>query len=108
MSTHSIRVTINGTVYESDVDLRTLLVHWIRDDLQLTGNIPVVIQQPVVPGTHHRRWKGLQILTMFAVQANGRQIITVEGGTGRQTPSIAGRFPRETCDAMWYVHLELL
>jgi len=37
MSKHHIRVTINGTVYEDDVDARMLLVHWIRDSLHLTG-----------------------------------------------------------------------
>ncbi len=31
MSTHHIRTIINGTVYEGDVEARTLLVHWIRD-----------------------------------------------------------------------------
>jgi aerobic carbon-monoxide dehydrogenase small subunit len=37
MSTHHIRATINGTVYEGDVEARLLLVHWIRDVLHLTG-----------------------------------------------------------------------
>src|SRR5260370_33412656 len=37
MSTHRITVTINGTPYEGDVESRTLLVHWIRDTLRLTG-----------------------------------------------------------------------
>ncbi|MBV8822316.1 MAG: (2Fe-2S)-binding protein, partial [Ktedonobacteraceae bacterium] len=37
MSKQHIRVTINGTVYEDDIEPRTLLVHWIRDGLRLTG-----------------------------------------------------------------------
>ena len=37
MSIHHISVTINDTSYEGDVDSRTLLVHWIRDTLSLTG-----------------------------------------------------------------------
>ena len=37
MSKHTIHVTINGMQYEDTVDSRTLLVHWIRDGLRLTG-----------------------------------------------------------------------
>ena len=32
-----IRVTVNGTVHESDVEPRTLLVHYVREVLGLTG-----------------------------------------------------------------------
>ena len=74
MSTHHIRVTINGTVYESDVNSRTLLVHWIRDDLQLSQQASTACGACtiIVDG------KATKYTTMFAVQANG-QIMTVEG-----------------------------
>ena len=34
----NITVTINGETYERDVDPRRLLIHFIRDDLDLTGS----------------------------------------------------------------------
>src|SRR5581483_10632382 len=35
---HRISVTINGTAYEREVEARKLLIHFIRDDLDLTGS----------------------------------------------------------------------
>ena len=37
-SSRSIAVTINGTEYEREVEARKLLIHFIRDDLDLTGS----------------------------------------------------------------------
>jgi carbon-monoxide dehydrogenase small subunit len=37
MATHTIRVTVNGTPQERQVDSRLLLVHFLRDELRLTG-----------------------------------------------------------------------
>ncbi|MBI4315204.1 MAG: 2Fe-2S iron-sulfur cluster binding domain-containing protein, partial [Chloroflexi bacterium] len=37
MSTHHIKLTINGQAAEADVSARTLLVHFIRDTLSMTG-----------------------------------------------------------------------
>ena len=79
MSTHHIRVTINGTVYEGDVDSRTLLVHWIRDDLQLTGTHIGCDTTACGACTIIVDGKATKSCTMFAVQANGRKIMTVEG-----------------------------
>jgi carbon-monoxide dehydrogenase small subunit len=79
MSTHHIRVTINGTVYEGDVDSRTLLVHWIRDGLQLTGTHIGCDTTACGACTIIVDGKATKSCTMFAVQANGRQIMTVEG-----------------------------
>ena len=33
-----VTVTVNGTTYEREVDARRLLVHFLRDDLDLTGS----------------------------------------------------------------------
>lgn len=79
MSKHSIRVTINGALHEAQVDSRLLLVHFLRDQLGLTGThigcdtthcgacTVVVDLEPV------------KSCTMLAVQADGSAIITVEG-----------------------------
>lgn len=79
MSTHHISVTINGTVYEGDVESRTLLVHWIRDGLHLTGTHIGCDTTSCGACTVLVDGKATKSCTMFAVQADGRQIATVEG-----------------------------
>ncbi len=79
MSKHHISVTINGTVYEDDVDSRTLLVHWIRDGLHLTGTHIGCDTTSCGACTILVDGKATKSCTMFAVQANGRQLMTVEG-----------------------------
>jgi carbon-monoxide dehydrogenase small subunit len=79
MSKHHISVTINGTVYEDDVDSRTLLVHWIRDGLRLTGTHIGCDTTACGACTILVDGKATKSCTMFAVQANGREIMTVEG-----------------------------
>jgi carbon-monoxide dehydrogenase small subunit len=79
MSKHHISVTINGIVYEDDVDARMLLVHWIRDGLHLTGTHIGCDTTSCGACTIVVDSKATKSCTMFAVQANGRQIMTVEG-----------------------------
>jgi carbon-monoxide dehydrogenase small subunit len=79
MSTHHISVTINGTPYEGDVEARTLLVHWIRDTLHLTGTHIGCDTTSCGACTILVDGKATKACTMFAVQADGRQIMTVEG-----------------------------
>jgi carbon-monoxide dehydrogenase small subunit len=79
MSTHHISVTINGASYEGDVESRTLLVHWIRDTLRLTGTHIGCDTTSCGACTILVDGKATKSCTMFAVQADGRQIMTVEG-----------------------------
>jgi carbon-monoxide dehydrogenase small subunit len=79
MSKQHIRVTINDTIYEDDVDPRTLLVHWIRDGLHLTGTHIGCDTSACGACTVIIDGKATKSCTMLAVQANGRQIMTVEG-----------------------------
>ena len=79
MSTHHITVSINGTPYEGDVDSRTLLVHWIRDTLRLTGTHIGCDTTSCGACTILVDGKATKSCTMFAVQADGRQVMTVEG-----------------------------
>jgi len=79
MSTHHISVTINGTPYEGDVESRTLLVHWIRDTLRLTGTHIGCDTTSCGACTILVDGKATKSCTMFAVQADGRQVMTVEG-----------------------------
>ncbi len=79
MGTHHISVTINGTVYEGDVEPRTLLVYWIRDGLGLTGTHIGCDTTSCGACTIIVDGKATKSCTMFAVQADGREIMTVEG-----------------------------
>ncbi len=79
MATHQIRVTINGQEHEGTVDSRLLLVHWIREDLSLTGTH--IGCDTTHCGACTILLDGLPIksCTLLAVQADGREIRTVEG-----------------------------
>ena len=74
-----ISVTINGTTYEREVEARKLLIHFIRDDLDLTGShigcdtgncgaCSVIVDGTLVKSC-----------MMLAVQADGATVRTVEG-----------------------------
>ncbi|HEY0754462.1 MAG TPA: (2Fe-2S)-binding protein [Ktedonobacteraceae bacterium] len=79
MSKHTIHVTINGTPYEETVDSRMLLVHWLRDGLHLTGTHIGCDTSACGACTVLVDGKATKSCTMFAVQANGRTLETVEG-----------------------------
>jgi aerobic carbon-monoxide dehydrogenase small subunit len=75
----TIRVTINGRLYEEDVEPRLLLAHFIREKIGLTGThvgcvigecgaCSVLLDGKVVKSCLH-----------FAVQADGRKVTTIEG-----------------------------
>jgi carbon-monoxide dehydrogenase small subunit len=79
MSIHHIRVTINGKLYEGDVEARTLLVHWLRDSLRLTGTHIGCDTSSCGACTILVDGKAVKSCTMLAVQADGRELLTVEG-----------------------------
>ena len=79
MSKHQISVTINGTAHEDVVDARTLLVHWIRDGLHMTGTHIGCDTSSCGACTILVDGKATKSCAMFAVQADGREIMTVEG-----------------------------
>ena len=75
----TINVTINGRIYEEDVEPRLLLSHFLRETIGLTGThigcvigecgaCSVLLDGKVVKSCLH-----------FAVQADGREVTTVEG-----------------------------
>jgi carbon-monoxide dehydrogenase small subunit len=79
MSKHTIHVTINDTPYEDMVEARTLLVHWLRDGLRLTGTHIGCDSSACGACTILVDGKATKSCTMFAVQADGRELQTVEG-----------------------------
>jgi aerobic-type carbon monoxide dehydrogenase small subunit (CoxS/CutS family) len=79
VSSHPVTVTINGVEYEREVEARKLLIHFIRDDLDLTGShigcdtgncgaCSVIVNGTLVKSC-----------MMLAAQADGATIETVEG-----------------------------
>lgn len=74
-----ISVTVNGTVHESDVEPRTLLVHYVRDVLGLTGTNIGCDTSSCGACTLHVDGQSVKSCTMLAVQADGCSITTIEG-----------------------------
>ena len=75
----TIRVTVNGRVYQEDVEPRILLTHFLRENIGLTGThigcvvgecgaCSVLLEGKVVKSCLH-----------FAVQADGKEVTTIEG-----------------------------
>jgi carbon-monoxide dehydrogenase small subunit len=79
MSNHHIKVTINGEVKEADVEPRLLLVHFIREDLELTGTHIGCDTTSCGACTVLLDGTPVKSCTLLAVQADGRKIKTVEG-----------------------------
>ncbi|MFZ4720298.1 MAG: (2Fe-2S)-binding protein [Ilumatobacteraceae bacterium] len=74
-----ISVTVNGTVHESDVEPRTLLVHYIREALALTGTNIGCDTSSCGACSVHVNGEAVKSCTMLAVQADGAEITTIEG-----------------------------
>ena len=79
MSTHTVTVTINGEEHSADVEPRLLLTHLIRDVLRLTGTHVGCDTTNCGACTVLFEGAAVKSCTMFAVQANGKSITTVEG-----------------------------
>ena len=74
-----ITLTINGTEYTRDIEPRTLLVHFIREHVGLTGTHIGCDTTNCGACTVHVDGTPIKSCTFFAVQANGKQVLTVEG-----------------------------
>jgi carbon-monoxide dehydrogenase small subunit len=79
MSKTHIRMTVNGVEVEGLVEPRTLLVHFIRENLQLTGTHAGCDTSHCGACTVDIDGMSVKSCTMFAVQANGSMITTIEG-----------------------------
>jgi carbon-monoxide dehydrogenase small subunit len=79
MSQHTITVTVNGEKHTRDVNSRTLLVHFIREDLGLTGTHIGCDTTSCGACTVSLDGRAVKSCTVFAVQADGGTVETVEG-----------------------------
>ena len=74
-----IEVTVNGTAHAAEVEPRLLLVHFLREDLTLTGTHIGCDTTHCGACTVLLDGVPVKSCTVFAVQANGSEIATVEG-----------------------------
>ncbi|BDG59475.1 (2Fe-2S)-binding protein [Caldinitratiruptor microaerophilus] len=76
---YHVTLTINGHRYEGDVEARKLLVHFIREVAGLTGTHVGCDTTSCGACTVLLDGRPVKSCTLFAVQADGRAVTTVEG-----------------------------
>ena len=82
-----VKVMVNGDAYEREVPARRLLVHLLRDDLDLTGTHIGCDTGSCGACTVHLDGVPVKSCSVLAAQADGAEIVTVEGLAGeQQTP----------------------
>ncbi len=74
-----IHVTVNGTTHDSEVEPRTLLVHYVREALGLTGTNVGCDTSSCGACSLHLNGEAVKSCTVLAVQADGADILTIEG-----------------------------
>ena len=74
-----IEISVNGTTYQREVEPRLLLVHFLRDALGLTGTHVGCDTSNCGACTVSLNGMAVKSCTLFAVQADGDDITTVEG-----------------------------
>lgn len=79
MSKHTITVTVNGQQHTQEVEARTLLVHFIRENLGLTGTHIGCDTTSCGACTVILNGQAVKSCTLFGVQADGGNIQTIEG-----------------------------
>ena len=79
MSKITVKMTVNGGPVEAEVEPRTLLIHYLRESLNLTGAHIGCETSHCGACTVDLDGKSVKSCTVFAVQADGAEITTVEG-----------------------------
>jgi len=74
-----VSVTVNGSTREADVEPRTLLVYFLRDHLGLTGTNVGCDTSSCGSCTVLLDGESVKSCTLLAVQADGREVQTIEG-----------------------------
>ena len=75
----AVSVTVNGRTYAREVEPRLLLVHFLRDDLGLTGTHVGCDTSSCGACTVRLDGEPVKSCTLFAFQADGRKVQTIEG-----------------------------
>lgn len=74
-----VNIVVNGKAYERDVEPRTLLVHFLRDELGFTGTNIGCDTSQCGACTVHMDGLAVKSCACLAVQADGSQVTTIEG-----------------------------
>ncbi len=74
-----ISITVNGKVRKANVEPRLLLVHFLRENLALTGTHIGCDTSQCGACTIQLDGRSAKSCTLFAVQADGSEIMTIEG-----------------------------
>src|SRR5829696_30241 len=75
----AVAMTVNGKAVTGDVDPRTILVHFLREHLRLTGTHVGCDTSQCGSCTVLVDGRSAKSCTIFAVQADGSEIVTIEG-----------------------------
>ena len=75
----AIRVTVNGHAYAAEIEPRLLLVHFLRDNLGLTGTHVGCDTSQCGACVVHLNGETVKSCTVLAVQADGGEVLTIEG-----------------------------
>ncbi len=78
----AISLTVNGKPIRAEVEDRTLLVHFLREHLHLTGTHVGCDTSQCGACVVHVNGRAMKSCTMFVAQADGEEIVTVEGLSG--------------------------
>ena len=97
----TIHLTVNGVAHEDMVEPRMLLVHYLREQLGLTGTHIGCDTSQCGACTVHMDGLPVKSCTVLAVQADGSEVTTIEGLTSMGDGS-AGMHPLQT--AFWEQH----
>ena len=79
MSKHTVTIDINGKTFTKEVDSRMLLVHFLREELQMTGTHIGCDTSSCGACTILMNGRSVKSCTLFTVQANGKSVKTIEG-----------------------------
>jgi carbon-monoxide dehydrogenase small subunit len=82
MSKTHVSMTVNGKPVSAEVESRTLLIHYLRENLGLTGPHIGCDTSHCGACTVDVDGKSVKSCTIFAVQAQGAEVLTIEGMAG--------------------------
>jgi aerobic carbon-monoxide dehydrogenase small subunit len=90
-----IFITVNGKTYTHEVEARELLVYHLRDKLRLTGTHIGCDTSSCGACTVHVDGQAVKSCTMLAIQAEGSEIVTIEGLAGDSLHPLQEGFRQE-------------
>ena len=79
MSKHTVNIEINGSNITREVDSRMLLIHFIREELQMTGTHIGCDTSNCGACTVIMDGRSIKSCTLFTIQANEKSLTTIEG-----------------------------